>query len=711
MPDEVIRMLNSIAAQEGFKRKPDHKAGEYDDGPETNSDSDDGDEVSGDDSDDLPAPAATFMEIDDRTDAPGVVANSLQSNIAEYLSEAAVNSQPGVNEHPSAPNLVQEPVVSDSSIVSEHYVSESQRERQRGHKMPERYRAEVFHTHKESDRRHMRSMDLALLADWGDENWEQAFVISVRKAMTERPEEAEPVIRAELQQMVDKRVWHAVHANDLPPEQRRKIIRSSMFLKDKYLASGEFDKFKARLVAGGNMQDKTLYHDKVDLSSPTAATSSVFVVAAIAAHENRRARVIDIGGAFLLADIKSTGILVHVRLNKIMAAILIKIDPSYESFLEANGTLVVELDKALYGCVEAAALWHRDLCRTLLEFGYIANPYDVCVFNKVDETGVQSTIVLHVDDLLVTCVDDHIIDQLEACLRRAYPEITVRGGDVIGYLGMSFDFRVAGEVKVTMENSVAEILEGCGVTTGRKTPATECLFDVREESPVSSEERRRWFHSNVAKMLYLSKRVRPECLTAVAFLSKRVLCCTVDDEAKLARLLGYLLNTRGRGLVLRIGDHMSVSAYIDAAYGVHSNGKSHTGSSIVLGEAALICAKSGGQNIVTKSSTEAELVAVTDSAAQAIFVRNFVMAQGYEVGLCVIYQDNMSCMALIKRGSPGSERSRHINIRHFWVSDRVADKEVIVRHLSTKKMFANVLTKPLQGTQFCAERNELTNWY
>jgi len=91
---------------------------------------------------------------------------------------------------------------------------------------------------------------------------------------------------------------------------------------------------------------------------------------------------------------------------------------------------------------------------------------------------------------------------------------------------------------------------------------------------------------------------------------------------------------------------MSVSAYIDAAYGVHANGKSHTGSAIVLGEAALISAKSSGQNIVTKSSTEAELqvVAVTDSVAQAIFVRNFVLAQGCEFGPCVIYQVNISAM-------------------------------------------------------------------
>ena len=53
-----------------------------------------------------------------------------------------------------------------------------------------------------------------------------------------------------------------------------------MFLKDKYLASGAFERFEARLVAGGNQQGKGLYEV---LSSPTVATSSVLAIAAIAA--------------------------------------------------------------------------------------------------------------------------------------------------------------------------------------------------------------------------------------------------------------------------------------------------------------------------------------------------------------------------------------------------------------------------------------------
>jgi hypothetical protein len=156
---------------------------------------------------------------------------------------------------------------------------------------------------------------------------------------------------------------------------------------------------------------------------------------------------------------------------------------------------------------------------------------------------------------------------------------------------------------------------------------------------------------------------------------------------------------------------MTVSAYIDAAYGVHtSSGKSHTGCAIVLGLGGAIFAKSGKQKIVTKSSTEAELVALSDTASQAIFIRNFVEAQGYETGPAVLYQDNMSCMALIKRGGPASERSRHIDIRHYWVSERVDSGEVKVEYMPTEDMVANVLTKPIQGVQFTKEREDLTNW-
>ncbi len=56
-------------------------------------------------------------------------------------------------------------------------------------------------------------------------------------------------------------------------------------------------------------------------------------------------------------------------------------------------------------------------------------------------------------------------------------------------------------------------------------------------------------------------------------------------------------------------------------------------------------------------------MALSDTAGQVIHMRNFSMAQEYDVAPAILYQDNLSCMALVKKGRPTSERSRHIAIR------------------------------------------------
>ena len=147
----------------------------------------------------------------------------------------------------------------------------------------------------------------------------------------------------------------------LPRDKKARIIRSSMFLKENLLASGEFEKLKARLVASKDQQDKTLYDD---LSAPTVKTSSVFTLLCIAVHEGRKITVIDISGAYLNADM-STGLAVHTRLDKNMTGMMVKLAPNYSKYIDDRGYVVVKLDKALYGCVESAALWYENLRASL----------------------------------------------------------------------------------------------------------------------------------------------------------------------------------------------------------------------------------------------------------------------------------------------------------------------------------------------------------
>ncbi len=92
------------------------------------------------------------------------------------------------------------------------------------------------------------------------------------------------------------------------------------------------------------------------------------------------------------------------------------------------------------------------------------------------------TTVLHVDDLFCTCVSQGNLDKFGAFLSEAYPEIRTKRGKVINYIGVTFDYTVAGEVKVNMDKCVNDILSGCRVDKIRSTPATENLFDVRDSN-------------------------------------------------------------------------------------------------------------------------------------------------------------------------------------------------------------------------------------
>jgi hypothetical protein len=116
------------------------------------------------------------------------------------------------------------------------------------------------------------------------------------------------------------------------------------------------------------------------------------------------------------------------------------------------------------------------------------------------------------------------------------------------------------------------------------------------------------------------------------------------------------------------------------------------------------------QKLNTKSSTEAELVGVNDVMPQILWTHYFLEAQGYAVTNSVINQDNQSAMLLEKNGrGSSSKRTRHINIRYFFVADRVAAGEVSINYCPTGDMLADFFTKPLQGSIFRKFRDIILN--
>ena len=116
------------------------------------------------------------------------------------------------------------------------------------------------------------------------------------------------------------------------------------------------------------------------------------------------------------------------------------------------------------------------------------------------------------------------------------------------------------------------------------------------------------------------------------------------------------------------------------------------------------------QKINMKSSTKAELVAINDSMAQVLWTRHFLASQGICVPTTTIYQDNKSTILLAKNGkTSSSRRTKHLDIRYFFITDKIKKGEVKVAFCPTQNMLADFFTKPLQGSMFICMRENILN--
>jgi hypothetical protein len=173
--------------------------------------------------------------------------------------------------------------------------------------------------------------------------------------------------------------------------------------------------------------------------------------------------------------------------------------------------------------------------------------------------------------------------------------------------------------------------------------------------------------------------------------------------------MGYLNATKDLKLRLRPDVNGEVRWWVDASYGVHQDMKGHTGCTMSMGSGS-VYSSSSAQKINTRSSTECEIVGVHDIMPQAIWTKNFLKAQGVTKYKTIIMQDNKSAMILENNGQMScGKRTKHMDIRYFFVKDLIENKQVEVQWCPTEKMWADFFTKPLSGTLFYRMRDIIMN--
>jgi hypothetical protein len=158
----------------------------------------------------------------------------------------------------------------------------------------------------------------------------------------------------------------------------------------------------------------------------------MFTVAAISAKEDRHLMTTDVPAAYINEKMNPSMAKVHMHIDAANTALLPEIKPEWPRYVGENGTIAVQLERALYGLIEIAKLWYEEFSVYLKRLGFIANAHDPCVFNK-DFNGKQCTLVLYVDDCFVDCEDPAVEENDYREVWRMYPPrwgcITLFGSD------------------------------------------------------------------------------------------------------------------------------------------------------------------------------------------------------------------------------------------------------------------------------------------
>jgi hypothetical protein len=498
----------------------------------------------------------------------------------------------------------------------------------------------------------------------------------------------------EFLQLHDLGVFEGQDADGLSREQKRAALRAISMIKEKRCG-----RIKGRTVADGRPQ-RAMY-TKEETSSPTVSTDALMMSIMIDAKERRDVATADVAGAYLHAKLDDFTLL---KLEGESVNIMCDVCEKYRKFVKVeNGkkVLYLRLLKALYGCVKSALLWYELFTGTLQDMGFELNPYDTCVANMTIN-GKQCTIAWYVDDNKISHVEPEVVTQIVAKIEERFGKMTVTRGKKHVFLGMDICFMDNGTATIKMKEYLKEAMSEFGeqISKSAASPAKRDLFEIDEDSEILGKDRGEIFHSVSAKLLYVSKRGRLDTQLTVAFLCTRVSRSTEQDWVKLKRLLEYIHGSLDEFRVIGADDLGRMMTWVDASYAVHRDMKSHTGGVVSFGTGALM-SKSSKQKLNTKSSTEAELVGASDYLPHAIWAKKFLEGQGYKLKDNCFYQDNQSAIRFEKNGRRScGPNSRHIDIRYFFIKDRLEIEDFKVQYCPTEQMLADFFTKPLQGKLF-----------
>ena len=520
-----------------------------------------------------------------------------------------------------------------------------------------------------------------------DESAEYAMYLceprTYKQAMkSENYHDWETAMNSEYKSLMKNETWDLVE-----PPVGKNIVGSKWVYKTKRDSHGQVDRYKARLVAQGYTQEFGVDYDEV--YAPVAHYKSIRTVLSIANALNLHLHQMDVKTAFLNGPLDT---------NIYMKQPTGYINPEFPDF-------VCKLKKSLYGLKQAARCWNTAINSYMTSIGFEQSKVDQCIYVKRNSTEYNEDsfmiICLYVDDLILATNDINMMK----CEKEKF--------------GRKFEMEDKGELEFCLGMNIVRDKENLELSINQKHYIEQILdnFEMSDCKPVGTplENGRKFFkleanetcvnkqgyQSAIGCLIYLSVATRPDIAVAVNCLSQFMCNPSKDHWTGVKRILRYLKGTVDYALTFKAADaDVVLKGFTDADWAGDISTRKSTSGYVFKICGGFISWRSNKQSTVALSTTEAEYIALTSAAQEAVWLRALLKDLGFEQeSPTVISEDNQSAIAIAKNYKV-TARTKHIDVRYHFIKELIDKYFITILYCPTEEMIADIMTKGLVKQKF-----------
>ena len=468
--------------------------------------------------------------------------------------------------------------------------------------------------------------------------------------------------------------WLEISSRD-PQTKGQRILDCKWVYVYKFDKHSRFLKAKARIVVRGDQQAKSLTENTY---AATLAGRSFRTLIAIAARFDLELIQYDAVNAFVNAELEED--------------VFMKMPPGHR-----RTRTILKLNKALYGLRKSPLLWQKELTRTIRQLGFEPVPHEPCCFMK---NGI--IMFFYVDDIVFS-YKRHQKDIVQGLVGQLQLKYTLTGGeDLQWFLGIEI-LRNREEKLIWLSQSlyidkIANLAETAH-SSSTSTPMSK--EELLPNEDIASYKRITKYQRKIGSLLYAAVITRLDIAFAVSRLSRFITNPRTKHHEGADRVLHYLKNTRSLALQYGGDDHFRVAS--DASFADNSIDRKSSQAYAMKLFGGVIGWRASKQETVTTSTTEAELLALSQAAKEALFVSRLIKELKIKLddNHIRIECDNKQTIRLVTEEiTVLRTKLRHVDIHNHWLRQEVQNGMINVEYTESAKMIADGLTKALQNNDF-----------